>query len=157
MPFRKKNKQKTSEPSCSKLTMSLVNDSLKFTSSDTQICWNFLLKNVSSFCNAKATHIFSAKNIRILYIEFAKTVNEMTLYELVKLTMLWTTGPWYMFQIKNILFKDSLKLIEYVYFCCCCCCCCCFLSSLFLQTRFMILIKFYSCKFWKLKERYQQT
>ena len=31
-------------PSCSKLTTSLVNDSLKFTSSDTQICWNFLLK-----------------------------------------------------------------------------------------------------------------
>ena len=151
MPFRKKtNKQKTSEPSCSKLTMSLVNDLLKFISSDTQICWNFLLKNVSSFS------IFSAKNIRILYIEFAKTVKEMTLYELVKLPMLWTTGPWYMFQMKNILFKDSLKLIEYVYIFCCCCCCC-FLSSLFLQTRFMILIKFYSCKFWKLKERYQQT
>ena len=31
-------------PSCSKLTTSLVNDSLKFKSSDTQICWNFLLK-----------------------------------------------------------------------------------------------------------------
>ena len=54
-------------------------------------CW----KNVSSFCNAKATHIFSAKNFRILYIESAKTVNEMTLNELVKLTTLWTTGPWY--------------------------------------------------------------
>ena len=40
-------------------------------------------------------HIFSAKNIRIVYIESAKTVNEMTLNELVKLTMLWTTGPWY--------------------------------------------------------------
>ena len=53
-------------------------------------CWK---KNVSSFCSAKATHIFSAKNIRILYIESAKTVNEMTLNELVKLTMLWTTGP----------------------------------------------------------------
>ena len=53
-------------------------------------CW----KNVSSFCSAKATHIFSAKNIRILYIESTKTVNEMTLNELVKLTMLWTTGPW---------------------------------------------------------------
>ena len=53
-------------------------------------CW----KNVSSFCSAKATHIFSAKNFRILYIEFAKTVNEMTLNELVKLTTLWTTGPW---------------------------------------------------------------
>ena len=33
-----------SGPSCSKLTMSLVKDALKFTSSDTQICWNFLLK-----------------------------------------------------------------------------------------------------------------
>ena len=33
-----------SGPSCSKLTTSLVNDSLKFTLSDTQICWNFLLK-----------------------------------------------------------------------------------------------------------------
>ena len=49
-------------------------------------CW----KNVSSFCS---THIFSAKNIRILYIESAKTVKEMTLNELVKLTLLWTTGP----------------------------------------------------------------
>ena len=39
---------------------------------------------MSSFCSAKATHIFSAKNIRILYIESAKTVNEMTLNELVE-------------------------------------------------------------------------
>ena len=39
-------------------------------------------------------HIFSAKNIRILYIESDKTVNEMTLNKLVKPTMLWTTGPW---------------------------------------------------------------
>ena len=53
-------------------------------------CWT----NVSSCCS-KATHIFSAKNIRILYIESAKTVNEMTLNELVKLTMLWTTVPWF--------------------------------------------------------------
>ena len=42
---------------------------------------------------AKATHIFSAKNIRIVYIESTKIVNEMTLNELVKLTTLWTTGP----------------------------------------------------------------
>ena len=54
----------------------------------------FCCKNVSSFCSAKATHIFSAKNIRILYIESAKTVNEMTLNELIKLTTLWTAGPW---------------------------------------------------------------
>ena len=36
---------------------------------------------------------FVSKNIRILYIESAKIVNEMTLNELVKLTTLWTTGP----------------------------------------------------------------
>ena len=96
---------KSSGPSCSKLTMSLVNDSLKFTLirkySDI-FCW----KNVNSFCSAKATHIFSAKNIRILCIESAKTVNEMTLNELVKLTMLWTTGPCYL----NSAGKTSLKL-----------------------------------------------
>ena len=56
-------------------------------------CW----KNVISFCSAKATHIFSAKNTRILRIESAKTVNEMTFNELVKLTTLWTTGPWWVF------------------------------------------------------------
>ena len=66
----------TPGPSCSKLKMSLVNHLLKFISSDMQICWNFLLKN-----------------IRILYIESAKTVNEMTHNKLVKLMMLWTTGP----------------------------------------------------------------
>ena len=48
----------------------------------------FAEKNVSSFCSAKATHIFSAKNIRILCIESAKTVNEMTLNMLYKLTKL---------------------------------------------------------------------
>ena len=53
----------------------------------------FAEKNVSSFCSAKATRIFSAKNIKILYIESAKTVNKMTLNESVKLTTLWTTGP----------------------------------------------------------------
>ena len=31
-------RRKKSGPGCSKLTTSLVNDSLKFTSSDTQIC-----------------------------------------------------------------------------------------------------------------------
>ena len=77
--------------------MILVNDLLKFASSDTQICWNFCWKNVSS---AKATHIFSAKNIRILYIESAKTVNEMTLNELVK----------YVFMEKS---EKNIRLSEY--------------------------------------------
>ena len=45
--------------------------------------------------SAKAIHIFSAKNIKVLYIESAKTVNEMTLNKLVKLTTLnnWATTP----------------------------------------------------------------
>ena len=47
----------------------------------------------AAFAVQKLLTIFSAKNIRILYIESAKTVNEITLNELVKLTMLWTTGP----------------------------------------------------------------
>ena len=112
-----------SGPGCSKLTTSLVNDSLKFTSSDTQIRWNlhqvirkyaeiFCWKNVSSFCSAKATHIFSAKNIRILYTESAKTVNEMTLNELVKLTTLWTTGPWLTMTPSVIFSSISDKLYD---------------------------------------------
>ena len=45
-------------PSCSKLTMSLVNDSLKFTSSETQIYWNILqCKSYSHFFSKKYQHI----------------------------------------------------------------------------------------------------
>ena len=54
---------------------------------------------MSSFCTAKATHIFSAKNLKKLYIESAKIVNKMALNELVKLTTLWTTGPSLLFSI----------------------------------------------------------
>ena len=51
-------------PGCSKLTMSLVNVSLNFQKFISQICQYFLLKNVS-FCNAKASLIFSTKNISV--------------------------------------------------------------------------------------------
>ena len=50
-----------------------------------------------AFAVQKLLNFFSAKNIRILYIVSAKTVNEMTLNELVKLTTLWTTGPSFSF------------------------------------------------------------
>ena len=81
-----------SGPSCSKLTTLFVNDSLKFTLSDTQIWWNFLLKKMckKNFAVQKLLTFFQQKNIRILYIESAKTVNEMTL---IKLMTLWTIGP----------------------------------------------------------------
>ena len=61
-----------------------------------------------AFAVQKLLTFFSAKNIRILYIESAKTVNEMTLNELVKLTTLCTTGPrislWYkwLFEISEV-------------------------------------------------------
>ena len=41
-----------------------------------------------AFAVQKLLTFFSAKNIRILYIESAKTVNEMTFNKLVKLMML---------------------------------------------------------------------
>ena len=71
-------------------------------------CW----KNVSSFCIAKATHIFSAKNIRILCIESARTVNERTFNELVKLTMLWTTGP-RLLKVANKLNNFEIRLLMF--------------------------------------------
>ena len=46
-----------------------------------------------AFAVQKLLTVFQQKNIRILYIESDKTVNEMTLNELVKLTTLWTTEP----------------------------------------------------------------
>ena len=45
------------------------------------------------FAVQKLLTFIQQKNIRILYIESAKTVNKMTLNELVKLTTHWTTGP----------------------------------------------------------------
>ena len=47
-----------------------------------------------AFALQKLLTFFQQKNIRILFIESAKIGNEMTLNELIKLTMLWTTGPW---------------------------------------------------------------
>ena len=42
---------------------------------------------------AKATHIFSEKNTSEFDIVLTRTVNILTNNELVKLKMLWTTGP----------------------------------------------------------------
>ena len=53
----------------------------------------FAEKMWAAFAMQKLLTFFSGKNIKIMYIESAKTVNEMTLNELVKLTTLWTTGP----------------------------------------------------------------
>ena len=59
-----------SEPGCSKLTMSLVNVSLKFQTLVSEICQYFSLKNVRS--SAKASLIFSTKNISVFGFKVVK-------------------------------------------------------------------------------------
>ena len=56
---------KSSGPGGSKLTTSLVNVLLKFQKLISENCQNFLLKNVRSFCSAKASLIFSTKTFSI--------------------------------------------------------------------------------------------
>ena len=65
-----------------------------------------------AFALQKLLTFFSAKNIRILYIESARTVNEMTLNELVKLTTLWTTGPSSLAHNKVITVVDRIHLTQ---------------------------------------------
>ena len=80
-------------PGCSKLTSSLVNDTLKFQTLISQIRQHFCRKNVRSFCSAKAFLIFSTKNISVTGYKVVKHLTSWPLNELVKLMMLWTTGP----------------------------------------------------------------
>ena len=65
------------------------------TSSNMAYMLIFLLKkNVSSFCICKSYSHFFSKNIYELDIVLTRPVNILTSNELVKLTTLWTTGPW---------------------------------------------------------------
>ena len=59
-------------PGCSKLTTSLVNGSLKFQMLISDIRQYFLSKNVRSFCNAKATLIFSIENFSVFGYKVVK-------------------------------------------------------------------------------------
>ena len=59
-------------PGCSELTTSLVNVSLNFQKLMSQICQYFLLKNVRSFCSAKASLIFSTKNFSVFGYKVVK-------------------------------------------------------------------------------------
>ena len=97
-------------PSCSKLMMSLVNVSLKLWSLNMANMLNFCGKNVSSFCIFKSYSHFFSKNICELDIVLSRTVNILTTNELVKLTMLWTTGPRCIHSPSIVLFTISLNL-----------------------------------------------
>ena len=53
---------------------------------------------MSSFCICKSYSHFFSKNTCELYIVLTRTILILTTNELVKLTMLWTIGPWYIIQ-----------------------------------------------------------
>ena len=60
----------------------------------------FAEKMWAAFANAKATHIFQQKTCE-LDILLTRTVDILITNELVKLTMLWTTGPGTLFRLLN--------------------------------------------------------
>ena len=81
-------------PGCSKLTMSLVNVSLKFQTLISEIWQYFLLKKWEKLLQCKSfSHLFN-KKFSVFAYKGVKQLMSWPLNELVKLTMLWTTGPW---------------------------------------------------------------
>ena len=80
-------------PGCSKLTTSLLNVTLKFETLISEICQYFLLKKWEQLCSAKASLIFFNKKISVYLYKVVKHLMSWSLNELVKLMMLWTTGP----------------------------------------------------------------
>ena len=54
-----------------------------------------------SFCSAKAPHIFSAKNISTLDFRRTRRLNESLTDDFIKLTMFWTTGPWWLLNLNT--------------------------------------------------------
>ena len=89
--------------------MSLVNILLKLLSLNMAYTLIFLLKNVSSFCKCKSySHSFSKNNCELDTV-LTRVVNILTTKELVKLTMLWTTGPWRNKKKKKWLSWDTIS------------------------------------------------
>ena len=79
---------RSSGPSCSKLTTSLVNVLLKFKTLMSQICQYFLLKKCEKLLQCRTSLIFSTKNFSVLGYKVVKHLTSRPLNELVKLTML---------------------------------------------------------------------
>ena len=67
-----------SGPSCSKLTTSLVNISLKFQTLISEVCQYFLLKKCEKLLQCKSFSHFSTKNVSVFGYKVVKTLNELT-------------------------------------------------------------------------------
>ena len=84
----KNKKQNKQRPVVQKLITSLANVSLKFPTLISQIRQHFLMK----IC--EKLFIFSTKNISLVGYKVVKYLTRWPLNELIRLTMLWTTGRW---------------------------------------------------------------
>ena len=80
-------------PGRSKLATSLVNVSLKFQTSISQICQIFFWKKREKLLQCESFSHFFNKNISVFGYKALKHLTSWPLNELVKLTTLWTTGP----------------------------------------------------------------
>ena len=58
-------------------------------------------KNVRSFCNAKASLIFSTKNTSVFGYKVVNHLTSWPLYDAIKLMILWTTGPRWLFRCNS--------------------------------------------------------
>ena len=68
----------TSGPGCSKLTMSLVNVSLKFQTLISNTCQYFLLKTCEKLLQCKSFSHFFNKKYQCVWLQSRKTLNELT-------------------------------------------------------------------------------
>ena len=107
-------------PSCSKLTMALVNASLKLWSLNMAYMPLFFLKNVSSLCSRKRdSHFFFSQTICELDIVLTRTVKILITKELFKLTVLLTTGPY--LPVSEVMvtcpYSCFITLIQWIYTC----------------------------------------
>ena len=83
-----------SGPGCSQLMMPLVNILLKFQMLIFEIFQYFLLKKCEKLLHCKSFSHFFNKTISVFGNQVVKHLTSWPLNELVKLTMLWTIGPW---------------------------------------------------------------
>ena len=65
-------------PGCSKLTTSLVNETLKFQTLISQICQYFLLKKYEKLLQCKSFSHFCNKKHHCIWLLSCKTLNELT-------------------------------------------------------------------------------
>ena len=70
--------QYSSGPGCSKLTTSLVNETLKFQMLISQICQYFLLKKCEKLLHCKNFSHFFNKKYQCIWLSSHKTLNELS-------------------------------------------------------------------------------